>query len=357
MPSLIDIQVRNQTLLGRLKAGETDRFKDTLRAIEVYIRARLSEEGEVIETKAALNSLLADIKTRQFDLYDEYNNELIGILEDLSLEQSAMEADAISSAVVSVDSVHPSNNAIFAALRNNPLSIENYSGTPLLTPFIKEFTAKQVQTIQTEIQQGYSQGRTVDQITRAIRGTRARRFKDGKLSTVDRSNRAMVHTIIQHASSQGRFATWKANDDILTGYQWVSTLDSRTSDICRSLDDGRVFQVGKGPLPPIHVSCRSTTIPVVDKRFTILDDKGTRPSVGASGVKTVQGDETYYAWLKRQPKSFQDETIGPTRGALLRGGGLTSDQFAKLQLDKNFQPLTLEEMRELNPMVFENAGV
>ena len=356
MPSLVDIQVRNQVLLERLKAGESTRFNSTLRAIEEYIRGRLSDEGEFIETKGSLNILLADIKLRQFDLYDEYNNELIAILEDLSLEQALMEVSAIDSVVVSVDAGRPNDGVILAALRNGPLSVENYAGEPLLNPFIKDFTDKQVQILQTEIIQGYSQGRTVDQITRAIRGTRARRFKDGKISNVDRSNRTMVHTIIQHASSQGRASTWRKNKDILTGYEWLSTLDGRTSNICRSLD-GRVFKVDKGPLPPIHLNCRSTTIPVVDKRFTILDDEGTRPSVGADGVQTVKGSETYYAWLKRQPVSFQNETIGPTRGALLRNGGISSDDFAKLQLDKNFQPLTLDEMRALNPLVFESAGL
>jgi len=43
-------------------------------------------------------------------------------------------------------------------------------------------------------------------------------------------------------------------------YIWVSVLDSGTTDICRSLD-AKTFEVGKGPKPPMHVRCRSTTAP------------------------------------------------------------------------------------------------
>ena len=108
----------------------------------------------------------------------------------------------------------------------------------------------------------------------------------------------------------------------------------------------------------MHPNCRSTTVPVVDKRYSIFgDDKGTRPSVGAGGAKKVSGGETYYGWLKKQPVAFQNTAIGPTRAALLRGGGLTSEEFAKLSLNKNFQPLTLKEMKRLRPEVFEEAGL
>jgi SPP1 gp7 family putative phage head morphogenesis protein len=44
-------------------------------------------------------------------------------------------------------------------------------------------------------------------------------------------------------------------------YRYVATLDSRTSSICAALD-GREFEYGKGPMPPQHFNCRSTTVPI-----------------------------------------------------------------------------------------------
>ncbi|MFP3663054.1 hypothetical protein SB768_31970, partial [Burkholderia sp. SIMBA_043] len=56
-----------------------------------------------------------------------------------------------------------------------------------------------------------------------------------------------------------------------------------------------------------------------------------------------------------QPAAFQDATLGPVRGKLFRDGGLTAERFAALQLDKNFKPLTLDQLKELEPLAFERA--
>jgi len=91
----------------------------------------------------------------------------------------------------------------------------------------------------------------------------------------------------------------------------------------------------------------------VDPKYDFLDEGATRSS--ASGY--VDGDLTYYEWLKTQPEAFQDSAIGPTRGKLLRDGGLTAEEFARLNLGRNFEPLTLEEMRKLEPTAFQRAGI
>jgi hypothetical protein len=91
----------------------------------------------------------------------------------------------------------------------------------------------------------------------------------------------------------------------------------------------------------------------LDSRFDFLDEGATRSS--ATGY--VDGDLSYYDWLKTQPTAFQDSAIGPTRGKLLRSGGLTAEEFARLNLGRNFEPLTLEAMRKLEPAAFERAGV
>ena len=106
-------------------------------------------------------------------------------------------------------------------------------------------------------------------------------------------------------------------------------------------------------------NCRSTTVAVLDDDLQFLDGDGTRrdrdPETGQVGE--VGAQTTYYGWLKRQPAKTQDSIIGPARGRLLRNGGLTTERFRKLQLDRNFEPATLEKMRELEPAAFERAGL
>ena len=79
--------------------------------------------------------------------------------------------------------------------------------------------------------------------------------------------------------------------------------------------------------------------------------------MGAAGGAQVSAGLSYYEWLKTQPASFQDAALGPVRAQLFRNGGLTSERFAALQLDKNFRPLSLDQLRELEPEMFRKAGI
>lgn len=88
------------------------------------------------------------------------------------------------------------------------------------------------------------------------------------------------------------------NDLDVEEYEIVATLDSHTSDICRSLD-GKVFKMSDykpgATAPPFHVYCRSTTAPHFKDNF----DAGERAARGADG-KTyyVPDDVTYSEWKK-----------------------------------------------------------
>ena len=75
------------------------------------------------------------------------------------------------------------------------------------------------------------------------------------------------------------------------------------------------------------------------------------------GKAVLTKQQTYYSWMKTQPAKVQDSIIGPTRGKLLRNGGISAERFAKLQIGKDFTPLTLKDMRKLDPIAFEKAGL
>ena len=95
--------------------------------------------------------------------------------------------------------------------------------------------------------------------------------------------RTLVQTSVNATSNAASMAVFKANPDITKQYRWVATLDSRTTPICRNLDQN-VYEYGKGPTPanPPHFRCRSTTIPVVDWEGLGIDpppnEQGYRPT-------------------------------------------------------------------------------
>lgn len=351
-----DFTVRNQVLLEGLKAGEAKKFAPFLKDIEKKVRLRLGEEGESIRNKGRLNSLLVDISNIQRSIYEEYQAQLLGDLSSIAVQQSEFEAKSYTSLVANFEAVVPTEAQILAAVRLNPMQIQNYSGTPLLEPFFKNWSSSEMQRIRTAVQQGFYQGQTTSEIVSRLRGSRAARYADGDYAITSRSNRTIVRTMVQHASTQARTEVMRRNSDLIKGYEWISTLDSRTSSQCASLD-GREFKNGEGPLPPVHPNCRSTITAVLSNKFDFLDEGATRPEKGASGAGQTSANTTYYLWLKRQPASFQDNAIGAKRGKLLRNGGITSDEFAKLSLDRNFEALTLDEMRAKSPSVFERAGL
>jgi len=132
----------------------------------------------------------------------------------------------------------------------------------------------------------------------------------------------------------------------------------KTSSICRSLD-GQTFPIDSGSRPPFHPRCRTGTTAVLKKKYADLSKGRTRstrnPETGRVGKTSAK--TTYYDWLKRQPASFQDSVVGKTKGQLLRNGGLSSNRFAELQLDKFYNPLTLEEIKKLEPTAFNKIGL
>lgn len=83
-------------------------------------------------------------------------------------------------------------------------------------------------------------------------------------------------------------------------YEIVATLDSHTSDICRSLDGKHFpmkdFQAGV-TAPPFHVYCRSTTVPYFDEDF---GDIGERAARDEETGKTyyIPDDMNYEDWKK-----------------------------------------------------------
>lgn len=80
-------------------------------------------------------------------------------------------------------------------------------------------------------------------------------------------------------------------------YEIVATLDSHTSDICRSLDGKHFPMKDYQPgvtAPPFHVYCRSTTVPYFDEQFDI----GERAARDEKTGKTyyIPDDMNYQEW-------------------------------------------------------------
>lgn len=59
---------------------------------------------------------------------------------------------------------------------------------------------------------------------------------------------------------------------VVAAYQYSAILDDRTSDICAGLD-GKIFESGSEPVPPLHFNCRSVLVPITKYEEFTPDEK------------------------------------------------------------------------------------
>jgi hypothetical protein len=137
---------------------------------------------------------------------------------------------------------------------------------------------------------------------------------------------------------------YEANQDITQKYRYVATLDSRTSSICAALD-GQEFPYGRGPMPPQHFNCRSTTVPVIDYEALGLIPPAEGKRAASGGM--VSSNTNYGQWLKDQPRNVQEDVLGPGKvpyfNRLVDKYG-AKNAMARLVRDDGSE-LTLEQLR------------
>lgn len=355
MPAPIDLATRQQVYLERLKAGLVRDYGTAQESLRRRIReVLLAIETDNLGTLTRREMSTLVLKLREahtgvtFAAMDAFLEELPGI----AAYAAGLEVSQLAGMIIPLPRFNvPTAKLAFEAALANPVQATG----ELLEPFVKNWATGDAIRVSNVVRNGWAQGRTLPQMIRDVVGTKANGYKDGVLDVSRRTAGTVIHTATQHVANAARQEVWERNGDLVKKYQWVSTLDRRTTQQCKSLD-GRQFEPGKGPMPPIHPNCRSTTIAVLGPEWDWLDEGGTRASSGPN-PGYVPADESYYDWLKKQPEAFQTVALGPTRAKLFRDGGLTPDRFAELNLGRDFEPLTLAEMRTIEPDAFKRAGL
>lgn len=344
---LIDIFTRHQVYFEGLKTSVASEADPLLRSLEDLILTTLAKAGvdKMNELSAAqLENLIGEIQRNETALFGSYASDLTKRLEGVADYESDFAEQALRAATVGESVVEIPAGTAWLYAKTHPIQATGQ----LLEDFISGWTAKDIAAVEATLRNAHAQGWTLQQTISAVRGTRAASYADGLIERMRRDISSLVRTTIQHMSNAAQMAVIAANADLLIGYRFVATLDSRTTIVCRSLD-GRVFKIGEGPVPPLHINCRSITVPEMNESVKLLGGGLTRAAQGGP----VPASMTYYEWLHLQPASFQDSVLGKTRGELFRSGGLSAQEFARLNLNRRFQPLTLAEMQQLHPEVFK----
>lgn len=121
--------------------------------------------------------------------------------------------------------------------------------------------------------------------------------------------RRLVRTESAYLSAELNFKAYKEMD--IEEYQFLATLDLKTSEICRKMDlmffKVRDRKVGVN-CPPMHPWCRSTTVPIVDRKYLEGKQRAARDPVTGKTIY-VPRDMTYDEWYAKYVKGKSETEL------------------------------------------------
>lgn len=366
---LADEAIAHAETLQRYSNGIVQRIAALLYRADGELAGRLTVALEGLTASnfsvERLENLLDSVRRLNTELYNQIGRELTAEMRKLAEYEAGHQLELFQAVIPP---------QVQASVGIAAVNVEQAYAAAMARPFQGRLLKEWAQSLDTEkmtrirdaVRMGFVQQETIPQIVRRVTGTKARAYADG-IIVIDRRNaEAVVRTAISHTAGVVRDKFFDDNASLIKAQAWTSTLDTRTTPICM-LRDGKLY-TPVSPYKPVghslpwlggpgraHWNCRSAAVPIVKswKELGGNDLPEFTPSQRASMDGTVPAEQTYGQWLKRQSRARQDDILGPTRGALLRSGGLTLDKFAN---DKG-RWLTLDELRARDASAFKAAGL
>jgi hypothetical protein len=312
-----------------------------------------------------LDQLLYSVRALNLQAYQAVERELNDTLREFVAYEANYQQSLFSSVippqiVADVGIAAVNLDQVYSAVVARP-----FQGR-LLREWASGIEADRMRRIRDAIRIGYVSNESTSQIVSRIRGTRAKGYSDGIIEIDRRSAEAVTRTALSHTAGFTRDRFYKANDSLLSGVQWISTIDLRTSEMCRIRDhlkytaDEAHKPIGHsipwlGGPGRLHWCCRSSSAPVTKswKELGGEDVPSFEPTQRASMDGQIAAATTFPEWLKRQSAARQDQVLGATRGALLRRGGL---ELKDMYTSKG-RYLSLDELRQQDAAAFAKAGL
>lgn len=299
--------------------------RDTLDRIAARL-VEIEERGFDIgpASTARLNKLLAEIRAIEAQIAPQIADRVTDDLVDFSATEAAFQVSSLNAAIgIELATTLPSPARLKAIVTETPIRGK------LLAPWLKQESEARISRVEQAIRLGMTAGESTDKIVARVRGTKAMGYRNGAIETNRNAAMTLVRTSVNHVSNHVAQETWKANTGILKGWQFLATLDERTSGICAVHAD-LIYPIGEGDIPPLHPNCRSFSVPIT-KSFRELGidadelPEGTRASMNGQ----VAGKTTMAEWLRDQGAETQNQVLGATRAKLFREGKLDLYKFLK----------------------------
>jgi hypothetical protein len=186
-------------------------------------------------------------------------------------------------------------------------------------------------------------GLDIGDVVESIRGARAAQRQDGAFQTARRNVETLIKTFVMVVVTQARLETLRINsgeEGAVIAVGQISTLDSRTSDICIAYAGRRWTVPDYEPIghtlpfnggTPRHPRCRSQIVPIISR--------DSKPN-SATDYGPVPAKWSYEDWLRSRPADEQKDILGATKYDLWRKGKMN---FRDL-VDQRGNPLSVAEL-------------
>lgn len=324
-----------QQLANSIARGESSEF-DKLAA---FIRETLLQYDS-INSKRLRDELIRLITSEIASTADVVTESMLEQIDDVIREEVTFQYVVLRN-ISSKRPKRPKLDAVSKAILDKPLVLSNKAMT--WEERIGAYKSNQVRAAKQVIMAGWADGLTTTEISRQLIGTRNIR---GVIQQSRTGANALAKDLISHASSMTRAEVARQNDDVVIGERVITTLDSRTSPICRgySRNGGKRWlysKVGKSfPRPPYHYNCRSVLVFIIAPEYD-LELETTRPAVVDGKAIQVKKNTGWYELAKRYP-AMAEQALGPTRAKLLKD--MSADDFYKVATNSLGQEKTIDQM-------------
>jgi len=221
--------------------------------------------------------------------------------------------------------------------------------------------AAEIDRILKAVNAGLVQNESLERVIRRVTGVRSQGYRDGVIRTSWNAIDRVVHTSVNHYQSIARGMFSRANR-FITHELFVATLDGKTTRIC-ARNDAKVFELDRGPVPPLHPNCRSRRVPHLNyseiggqrpynskTESRLIGEYAQKNNLSATTRKTLphghkkkydeyarsRGRElvgpvprktSYDEFFRRQTVQFQNDFLGRERAIIYRRNNEHLDKF------------------------------
>lgn len=352
---LVTQYASHQIYLERLAATEGAKVMPFIKNIEARIAAILFALPDKRLTPAKQQKVIDEITLITKEELTAYTRGLTASNKELGAYEAEYAARAITDVISTEDyeAKIPKSSVVYAEAIGTPIKLGDNLYTTY-TRYVNQYHSKYADQINGIALQAFQSNQANQQIASQILAQiKSASNLEGAtaLTKAAREAKTLARTSTNHFATSAKLAFGDANDDVITGYRSIGTIDNRTSQVCRSYDQEVRSKKDKdwsGFQTPRHPNCRSSLVPEVSGKYKYDDSASKRPSNlkvdGTRDPKRVSSKQTYYESLKQLNAADQDAILGPTLGKAFRKLD-DPEAFASATIDTLGNPLTITQMK------------